>query len=127
MGNGTSIGRVRGLGSARTGGHHWLMERFSGIASLLTSIYLIVALLLLPDYGYATVRDWLARPIPATALLLFVLANFWHARMGVQVVIEDYVHEPANKVAAMVVLNLLAFAGAAFAIFFIVRVALGGA
>lgn len=127
MGNGTSIGRVRGLGSARAGGEHWLLERLSAVASLVTTVYLLVSLLLMSEYSYASMREWLSRPVPATAVILFVIANLWHARMGLQVVVEDYVHEPANKLALSLLLKLAAFAGAAFAIFFIVRVALGGA
>ena len=73
------------------------------------------------------VLEWLARPVPATAMALFILVNIWHARLGIQVVIEDYVHEHANKFAAITALNLLSFAGAAFGLFCVIRLALGGA
>ena len=127
MGNGTSIGRVRGLGAAHSGSHHWLIIRYTAIGSLLLTVWLGVSLLLLPNFDYATVREWLTRPVPATALALFVIVNIWHARLGLQVVIEDYVHEDANKFASLVALNLTAFAGAAFGLFCVLRLALGGA
>ncbi len=127
MGNGTSIGRVRGLGAAHSGSHHWLIIRYTAIGSLLLTVWFVVSLLLLPNLGYAAVREWLARPVPATAMALFVLVNIWHAKLGIQVVIEDYVHEHANKFASMVALNLAAFAAAAFGLFCIIRLALGGA
>jgi succinate dehydrogenase / fumarate reductase membrane anchor subunit len=127
MGNGTSIGRVRGLGAAHSGTHHWLAIRYTALGSLLLTVWLGVSLLLLPNLNHATVHDWLTRPVPATAMALFVLVNVWHARLGIQVVIEDYVHEHANKVVAITLLNLLAFAGAAFGLFCVVRLALGGA
>lgn len=127
MGNGTSIGRVRGLGSAHSGAHHWLVQRFSAIGNLVLGLWLIISLVTLPDYEFKTVREWIAGGIPATAMALLVISVFWHARLGIQVLIEDYVHEHANKFACMALLNLSAFAGAAFGLFSIVRLALGAA
>ena len=92
MGNGTSIGRVRGLGSAHSGAHHWLLQRFTAVGNLLLSMWLVVSLILLPDLGYETVSQWMAKPLPATAMALLIVSTFWHARLGLQVVIEDYVH-----------------------------------
>ena len=127
MGNGTSIGRVRGLGSAHSGAHHWLIIRYTAVGSLLLNVWFGVSLLLLPNFDYATIREWLAQPVPATALALFVLTNIWHARLGIQVVLEDYVHTDANKFASMAALNLITFAAGAFGLFCVVRLALGGA
>ena len=127
MGNGTSIGRVRGLGSAHNGAHHWLLQRFTAIGNLALLIWFVVSLLMLPNFDYATVHEWIARPVPATAIALLIISTFWHARLGIQMVIEDYVHEHANKFAAVVALNLAAFGGAAFGLFSILRLALGGA
>ena len=126
MGNGTSIGRVRGLGAAKQGTHHWLLQRFTAVGNLLLVLWLAVSLLLLPNLNYTTVIDWIAKPVPATAMALLVISGFWHARLGMQVMIEDYVHG-ANRFAAIVALNLVAFAGAAFGLFCVIRLALGGA
>jgi len=125
MGNGTSIGRVRGLGSAHSGAGHWVQERLTGIASLIVSLYVLFSLLMLPSLNYLTVRAWLAHPLPATAMALFVIVNFWHARSGLLVVIEDYVHEAGSAFAARTALNFVAFAGTAFGILSTVRLALG--
>lgn len=127
MGNGTSIGRVRGLGSAHSGAHHWLMQHYLGVASLVLSAWLVTSIVLLPNLDYKTVREWLGHSVPAVLLGLFVLINLWHARLGIQTVIEDYVHEQTNKFASIVVLNLVTFAAIAFAAFCVVRLALGGA
>jgi succinate dehydrogenase / fumarate reductase membrane anchor subunit len=127
MGNGTSIGRVRGLGASHSGTHHWLMQRFTAIGNLVLGLFLVISLLTLPDLTFATVRGWIGRPVPATALALLVVSVFWHARLGLQVLIEDYVHEHANKFACVALLNLAAFAGAAFGLLCIIRLALGGA
>lgn len=125
MGNGTSIGRVRGLGSAKSGTHHWLLQRFTAIGNLVTVLFLVVSLVLLPDLSYGTVVEWIARPVPATLMALLVVTTFWHARLGLQVLLEDYVHEHANKFACIAALNLAAFAGGAFGLFCVVRLALG--
>jgi succinate dehydrogenase / fumarate reductase membrane anchor subunit len=126
MGNGTSIGRVRGLGSAKAGTHHWLLQRWTAIGNFVLVAYLAVSLLLLPNLGYQAVSGWIASPIPAAAIALLIVSTFWHARLGLQVLIEDYVHG-GNRLAAMIALNLVAFAGAAFGLLSIVRLALGGA
>jgi succinate dehydrogenase / fumarate reductase membrane anchor subunit len=126
MGNGTSIGRVRGLGAAKQGTHHWLLQRFTAIGNLLLGLWLGISLLLLPNLNYPTVVEWIARPVPATAMALLVISTFWHARLGMQVMIEDYLHG-ANRFAAIVALNLAAFAGAAFGLLCVIRLALGGA
>jgi succinate dehydrogenase / fumarate reductase membrane anchor subunit len=125
MGNGTSIGRVRGLGSAHSGTHHWLVQRFTAIGNLVTGLWLLFSLIGLPNMHYATVHEWIARPLPGTLLGLFVLSTFWHARLGLQVVVEDYVHEHANKFAAIALLNLATFAGAGFGLLCVIRLVLG--
>jgi succinate dehydrogenase / fumarate reductase, membrane anchor subunit len=125
MGNGTNIGRVRALGSAHSGSHHWLVQRFTAIGNLVLGLFLLFALAGLGDYSFDAVRAWVSKPIPATALGLFVISTFWHARLGLQVLVEDYVHEGANKFAVIMLLNLAAFAGGAFGLLCVVRIALG--
>lgn len=125
MGNGTSIGRVRGLGSAKNGTHHWLLQRYTAIGNLLLVLWLVASIVLLPDLGYATVVEWLARPVPAVAMALLLVSTFWHARLGMQVMLEDYIHDHGSKFALIALINLAAFAGAAFGVFCVLRLALG--
>ena len=127
MGDGTSIGRVRGLGPAHEGTHHWLLQRFTAAGNLIAVGFLVVSFVLLPDFSHVTVTAWARQPLVATMLALMVVSVFWHARLGLQVMVEDYVHDTAPKFAAIIALNLLAFAGAAFGILSILRIALGGA
>lgn len=124
---GTALGRVRGLGSAKGGTHHWLMQRFTAVGNLLLVGFLAISLVLLPNYSYATVHTWMAQPLPATALALICVNTFWHARLGLQVLIEDYLDQPGNKLAALVALNVAIFGGAAFGLVSIARIALGAA
>ena len=80
MGNGTSIGRVRGLGSAHSGAQTWLSERFTGIASLLVSGYFLVSLLLLPSLNYLTVRAWTKLTMTNSAITVAGTGLVIHAR-----------------------------------------------
>ena len=125
MGNGTSIGRVRGLGSAHSGAHHWLVQRFTAVGNVILTTWFVVSLLLLPNYSYITVHDWITKPVPDTALGLMIVCVFWHARLGVQVMLEDYIHEAGSKFAVIAILNLLTFAGVAFGLLCVIRLALG--
>lgn len=125
MGNGTSIGRVRGHGSAKHGAQHWLVQRYTAIGNLLAGLYLLFSLVGLGEFTHKALHAWLSKPLPAAMVALFVVSTFWHARLGLQVLVEDYVHEHANKFAAMALLNLFAFAGAAFGLLCVVRIALG--
>lgn len=127
MGNGTSIGRVRGLGSSQHGAHHWLLQRFTAIGNLILVIWLVVSLALMPSYDYATMHDWLMKPVPATAMILLIVSTFWHARLGVQVMMEDYVYDHGLKFAALAALNVAALAGGAFGVISVLRIVLGGA
>lgn len=126
MGNGTSIGRVRGLGAAHHGAHHWLVQRFTAVGNLVLMSWLLVSLMLLGDYGHASVTKWLAHPLNATAMILLVFSLFWHARLGLQVLIEDYLHDAGTKFGALVALNLATIGGGAYGIFSVAALAFGG-
>ncbi len=125
MGNGTELGRVRALGSAHSGAHHWLLQRYTAIGNMFAGLYLLLSLILTTDFSHKAIHDWLHAPLPALIAGLFVISTFWHARLGLQVLAEDYVKDHANKFAAMAALNLLTFAGAAFGLLSVARIALG--
>lgn len=124
MGNGTHLGKVRGLGSAQHGSHHWLQQRLSALGNLLLVGFLVVSLLRLPLGDHGAVSRWVADPLVAFALIMLVVSVFWHLRLGLQVLIEDYVHGEATRLLALVALNFYAIGGAAFGIFTIARIAL---
>ena len=127
MGNGTSIGKVRGLGSAHHGAHHWLVQRVTAVGNLVLTLWLAPSSVLLPDMSHATISGWLAQPLPAIAMILLVVSTFWHARLGLQVLIEDYIQETGMKFGLLTLLNLAVIGGGAFAVFSVARLALGGA
>ena len=126
MGNGTSIGRVRGHGSAHSGTHHWIVQRYTAFGNLVLGLWLVFSLATMPNYSFETVAQWAAQPVSGLGLALFLLCSVWHARMGMQVMIEDYVKDPANKVAVTVLINLVAFAAVAAGIFFLMRLQIVG-
>ena len=121
----TAIGSVRGLGSAREGVGHWKLQRLTAIGGVLLAIWLVISALSLAGADYATARAWLARPLNTTLMLLLVVSMWWHAKLGVQVVIEDYVHNEGAKVASMVVLVLLTWLFAGLSAVSVLKVALG--
>jgi succinate dehydrogenase / fumarate reductase, membrane anchor subunit len=120
---GTPLSRVRGLGSARSGATHWWRERLSSIALLVLSVWLLVSLLRLPQLDHGSVTEWLSAPLAAVPMLLLIATTFWHIKLGLQVVIEDYVHEDGSKLFWIVLLNFFAIGGAALAIFSVLRIA----
>jgi succinate dehydrogenase / fumarate reductase membrane anchor subunit len=126
MGNGTSIGRVRGLGASHHGAHHWLVQRTTAIANVVLMAWLLVSFVMLGDFDHGSVVKWLSQPVSAVPMMLLVISLFWHARLGLQVLIEDYIHDAGSKFAAISALNLAVFGGGAFAIFSVAALAFGG-
>ncbi len=126
MAEGTPIGRVRGLGSAKSGARHWWQERLTSVSILVLFIWFLVSLLRLPDLDHDSVTRWLASPLTAVPMLLLIVSNFWHLKLGLQVIIEDYVDEEGLKLFAITLLNFFAIGGGALAFFSVLKIALGG-
>ena len=126
MGAGTSLGRVRGLGAAKDGVHHWWLQRVTAVSNLILVLWFIGSLVRLPSLDYGSVTLWLRQPVAAVPMLLFIVSVFWHLRLGVQVMLEDYLHG-ASRVLAMLALNFYTLAGAAAAVFAVLKIALGAA
>jgi succinate dehydrogenase / fumarate reductase membrane anchor subunit len=101
------------------------MHRLTAGSNFLLIAWFLVSLLRLPAYDYATVATWLSSPLAAVPMMLLVVSVFWHFRMGLQTVIEDYQHDE-TRVVALVLLNFYAVGMAAFAIFSILKIAFTG-
>jgi succinate dehydrogenase / fumarate reductase membrane anchor subunit len=119
----TPISRVRGLGSAKEGTHHWWMQRITAIALIPLGIWFVVSLIYLAGADHAVVSAWLANPLTAVLMLLLIIAVFHHLHLGVQVVIEDYIHGEAAKMACLIGLKLASFALGTAAAFAVLKVA----
>ena len=101
----SDLGRVRGLGSAKEGAHHWWMQRVSAIALVPLSLWFVIALVAHTGADYEAMRAWLASPVTFALMALTVGVTFYHAQLGLQVVIEDYVHGEGLKIAAILVVK----------------------
>ena len=123
----TPLGRVRGLGASGEGAHHWWHERLTSISSLLLCVWLAVSLVRLPALDHATITEWLREPLAAVPMLLLIVSTFWHAKMGLQVIVEDYVHEEGGKLFWIVLINFAAVLGASLALFSVLKIAFGAA
>ncbi len=121
----TPLGKVRGLGSAGHGGEHWLRERLVSAALLLLGLWFIVSLLLLPALDRSTVVEWLRAPSGAVPMILFVWLAFDHAIDGLQVVIDDYVHDEGSRLLLTGLLKFVGYGALAFALFFLATIIFG--
>ena len=121
----TPLGKVRGLGSAREGGEHWIGERVTSAALLLLGAWLAGSFLMLPGLDHGTLVEWLRTPSGAVPMALFIVIGFKHALDGMKVVVDDYVHDEGNRFGLNLILLFLAVGGAALALFALARVAFG--
>ena len=125
MGDGTTIGKVRGLGSSHEGTDHWVHQRYTALGNLFLGAWFLTSVLLLPSLDLAAISEWLSKPIPGTAMILLILSTFYHARLGLQVLIEDYVHDQGTRFALVGLLSMVAVAAATFGIFCVLKIAIG--
>lgn len=123
----TPIGRVRGLGSAKHGARNWYHERLSSVGTLLLFVWFIVSLIALPSFDRPVVIEWLSSPLAAVPMILLIYTTFWHAKDGLRVIVEDYVHEEGGKFFWLLLINLLFILGGALAIFSVLAIAFGNA
>ncbi|HZV58687.1 MAG TPA: succinate dehydrogenase, hydrophobic membrane anchor protein [Sphingobium sp.] len=126
MRGGTDLGRVRGLGAAKDGTHHWMVQRMTAVGNLLLVVWLVVSLASLPSLDHWAVTGWLAQPLVAVPMILLLISVFNHLRLGLQVMIEDYVHDDGLKFAALLLVNFYAVGAGALGIFSIAKIAFTG-
>lgn len=123
----TPLSRARGLGSAKHGVGHFIADRVTGLALIPLSIWAAYAGLKIAAGGYVVAIEWLARPLNAVLLVLFVVTGFVHLRLAIQVVVEDYIQGFVAKSALLIANYLVCVLGAALGVFAILKVALSGA
>lgn len=121
----TPLGKVRGLGSAREGGEHWLTERATSIALLLLGTWLVASLLFLPNLDRQTILEWLRAPTGAVPMALLIIIGFRHALDGMKVVVDDYVHEEGSRFGWNTLFLFLAVGGGALALYALGEIVFG--
>jgi succinate dehydrogenase / fumarate reductase membrane anchor subunit len=121
----TPLAKVRGLGSAREGTDHFWKQRLTAVSNLVLVCILIWLLVDLAGADYATVKKTLARPQNAIALLLLVLSGVLHMRLGMQTIIEDYVHSEGRKVAALMLNSFFTILVGLTSVFAVLKLSFG--
>ena len=122
----TPLKRARGLGSAKDGTHHFIVQRITAVALVFLSIYVIGLVISLVGGDYFAVRATVASPANAVLLVAFLIATFWHAQLGMQVIIEDYVHTPWLAVSSQLLVIFVCVLAALASVLAVIRIALGG-
>lgn len=121
----TPLKRVRGLGSAKSGTHHFVVERVTALALIPLVLWAIWLALMLLHADYARAVALLRQPLNAILLIAFVVAAFWHAQLGLQVIIEDYVRPRPVEVTVQLLVRFLCILGGLAGVLAVMRVALG--
>ncbi len=101
------LGRVRGLGSAKDGTGHWWAQRLTALALIPLTIWFVGAVISLIGAEQAAVAAWIGSPVVAGLLILLIVVTFYHTALGLQVVIEDYVHTEGAKIALLLFVKAL--------------------
>ena len=119
----TPMAKARGLGSAKKGVEHWWHQRLTAIANIPLVLWLVYSILQLKGADYLAFTTWLADPVNAVLMILFVISTFYHAVLGSQVVIEDYIHCECLKLAKLIAQKLVFFALGIACIFSVLKIA----
>lgn len=121
----TPLGRVRGLGSSGTGTGDFWRQRLTAVAMILLIVPVIVVVMMLLGRNHAAATQILGSPFVAIVMILFVIASVWHMKIGMQVVIEDYVHDEKVKLLAIIGNNFFSVAVALAAIYATLKLSFG--
>lgn len=120
------LSRARGVGPAHSGTHHWIHQKVTALANIPLTLWAVWSAMTLAATGasYDVVRAFFAQPSNAILMLIFLLSVFYHAALGLQVVIEDYVHCEKSKMLYLIVMKLVVFALAVASVFSVLKLAI---
>jgi succinate dehydrogenase / fumarate reductase membrane anchor subunit len=122
----TPLSRARGLGSAKQGVHHWWAQRITAVALIPLVAWFAISLIMMSGADYAVVRAWIGSPVVMVLLTLTIVIGLHHGQLGMQEVVEDYVHGEGMKLALIVLLRFVAVFFGLAAIVAILRIGFGG-
>ena len=122
----TPLARARGLGSAKAGVHHWWAQRLTAIALIPLVVWFAISLVMMSGADYGAVRAWIGSPAVMVLLILTIAIGLHHGQLGLQVVIEDYVHGDGSKLALIVAVRFIAVLFGLAAIVAVLRIGFGG-
>lgn len=119
------LARARNHGAAKTGTHHWWMQRVTAIALIPLTLWMLSCLECLITGHYTQFIEWLKSPFVAIALSLFIITSFYHAALGLQVIIEDYIHKKSAKITCLLFSQFTLFILGVICIFSILKINFG--
>jgi len=120
------LAKVHGLGSAKSGTHHWWMQRVTAVANIPLMLWFVVSMAYNAGADYATLVAWMQQPTVAVLMILLIANVTFHMRLGLQVAIEDYVSDHGNRIAGMLIITFVTLTLAALGIFSVLKISLGG-
>ena len=121
----TPLAKVRGLGSAKDGTHHFWVQRVTALALIPLVLWFGVSVASLPDASYASVLAWMDSTFNVTMLVTFIIMGFYHGALGAQVIIEDYVPTQWIRIASIIAVQVLSFFFAAMGLFAVLKLSMG--
>lgn len=117
------LGRVRGMGSAKSGTHHWWMQRVTSIALLPLTLWFVFSMISLAGASYLETLLWIAQPVNAVLMLVLIGLTFHHMAAGLQVVVEDYVRDEFKRIAFVLIIKAASLLMALASGFAVLRIA----
>lgn len=118
------LGKVRGLGSAKNGTHHWWMQKVTAVALIPLTVWFVSSVVQMTQADYGAVVKWMSSPVVAVLMMLFIITGIYHLKLGLQVIIEDYIHSEGQKVALQMFVTFGCVLIGMLAIFSILKIAL---
>lgn len=118
----SALGRVRGLGTAHHGTHHWWMQRVSSVALVPLGLWLLYSLIHLKGYTKEMIVDWLAHPLRIVLMVATVWTGLYHSLLGLQVIAEDYMHNRTTRTVLMVGLRITFFLTACTTLIILIKI-----
>lgn len=120
----TALKKVRGLGSAKSGVHHWIVQRFTAVLNIILAIWMICILGSITEMDYNHAYAYMGQGCNAIFSLLFIASSLYHAKLGLQIVIEDYIHCKLAKLGALVTMNAVIYFAIAAGLFWVLKISL---
>lgn len=120
------LAKAKGLGASGEGSHHFWLQRITALALIPLVLWLCLSIALLPEASYNNVVNWLKSPFNAIVMGLLVVTSFQHAHLGMQVILEDYIHDHSKRVAAVLFIKFLSYFMMAAGLYAIIKITLGG-
>ncbi|MCF6188922.1 MAG: succinate dehydrogenase, hydrophobic membrane anchor protein [Cocleimonas sp.] len=122
----TPLSRAKGLGSAKAGTEHYMMQGVLALALVPLVIWLCLSLAFLPNANYTSIVSWLNSPLNAVLLVVTLMAGFYHGALGLQTIIEDYISNHEKRTFAIIIAKLLMFFFAVLGVFSVLKISISG-